>query len=207
MVYKNFLLRISITLMLLIVYFGIAYIKFDYILYLAVFIYFLLIIEVYLNFSKLKYVILTYLIISFLFLLQINFNETEFNTFHLMIVIVISFDSFSYLIGRTFGTIKILKYISPNKTLEGLIGGTTLSILAALIYSFIFKIDININLILFILIIIISSFIGDVIESYFKRVNNIKNSSSFLPGHGGFFDRFDSFILTIIVYNVSSKII
>ena len=79
--------------------------------------------------------------------------------------------------------------------------------MSGLLYSYIFKIDLNINLILFIIIIVISSFIGDVIESYFKRTNNIKNSSSFLPGHGGFFDRFDSFILTIIVYNVSSKFI
>ena len=48
---------------------------------------------------------------------------------------------------------------------------------------------------LIILLIILLSFLGDIIESYFKRLSNIKNSSKLIPGHGGFLDRFDSFIL------------
>ena len=69
--------------------------------------------------------------------------------------------------------------------------------------------DKNINLIslFFILIIILSGFLGDVIESYFKRINNLKNSSNFLPGHGGFFDRFDSFIFAIVIYSLIYKFI
>ena len=43
---------------------------------------------------------------------------------------------------------------------------------------------------------------GDIIESIFKRFNNLKNSSNLLPGHGGFFDRFDSFIFAIIPYSL-----
>ena len=42
-----------------------------------------------------------------------------------------------------------------------------------------------------------SAFVGDILESIFKRNSNIKNSSNFLPGHGGFFDRFDSFLMSI----------
>jgi phosphatidate cytidylyltransferase len=41
------------------------------------------------------------------------------------------------------------------------------------------------------------SFIGDMLESYFKRLSNLKDSSYFIPGHGGFFDRFDSFVCSI----------
>ena len=48
------------------------------------------------------------------------------------------------------------------------------------------------------------SIIGDLIESFFKRKNNIKDSSKFLPGHGGFFDRFDSFIASIIMLTLFS---
>ena len=48
---------------------------------------------------------------------------------------------------------------------------------------------------------IISAFLGDVFESLIKRNVNLKNSSNLLPGHGGFFDRFDSFIMVIIIYH------
>ena len=48
------------------------------------------------------------------------------------------------------------------------------------------------------------SIFGDLIESYFKRKNNLKDSSEFLPGHGGFFDRFDSFISSIIFLTLFS---
>ena len=63
---------------------------------------------------------------------------------------------------------------------------------------------INIELIIFIFIIIISALIGDLIESFFKRKSNLKNSSEFIPGHGGVFDRFDSFIFSIIIYSIST---
>ena len=57
------------------------------------------------------------------------------------------------------------------------------------------------NLIIFI------SIIGDLIESFFKRKNNIKDSSKFLPGHGGYFDRFDSFIASITMLTLFSFIV
>ena len=44
---------------------------------------------------------------------------------------------------------------------------------------------------------------GDIVESYFKRKNDLKNSSEFIPGHGGVFDRFDSFLFSIIIYSIS----
>ena len=55
-------------------------------------------------------------------------------------------------------------------------------------------------------IIIIFSILGDLTQSLFKRKNNIKDSSNFLPGHGGFFDRFDSFISSIILLTLYSYI-
>ena len=46
-------------------------------------------------------------------------------------------------------------------------------------------------------------FSGDLIESFFKRKNNLKNSSELIPGHGGVFDRFDSFLFSIIIFFIS----
>ena len=46
------------------------------------------------------------------------------------------------------------------------------------------------------------SFFGDLIQSYFKRLNFLKDSGNFIPGHGGFFDRFDSFLLAIIPISI-----
>ena len=71
-----------------------------------------------------------------------------------------------------------------------------------IIFFIIFNININLKLIIFIIYYYFSAFIGDIIESYFKRKNNIKNSSEFIPGHGGVFDRFDSFLFSIIFYSI-----
>ena len=67
--------------------------------------------------------------------------------------------------------------------------------------------DFKINFIELMLIVnltIVISICGDLLESFFKRKNNIKDSSKYLPGHGGFFDRFDSFIASIIMLTVFS---
>ncbi|MDC3083406.1 phosphatidate cytidylyltransferase, partial [Pelagibacteraceae bacterium] len=87
-----------------------------------------------------------------------------------------------------------------------LFGGTLTSIFLSILFSLIFKIPINIELIFYIFVIILSAFIGDIIESFFKRKNNLKNSSEFIPGHGGVFDRFDSFLFSIIIYSISVNI-
>ena len=116
------------------------------------------------------------------------------------------FDSFSYLIGILLGKYYIFKKISPKKTLEGYLGGILFTNIFFIIY--LFFIQTKIEIILFIILInliIFISIIGDLIESYFKRINNIKDSSKYLPGHGGFFDRFDSFIATIILLTLYSS--
>tara|TARA_B100001057_G_scaffold338907_1_gene339671 strand:- start:159 stop:596 length:438 start_codon:yes stop_codon:yes gene_type:complete len=142
---------------------------------------------------------------SFIFFIIIDFENINFLNFNLFILIVISFDIFSYVIGKTLGKNNFTK-ISPNKTYEGLFGGFFSSFFLALLFAFIFEIIVNIELIFYILLIIISAFVGDIIESFFKRKNNLKNSSEFVPGHGGVFDRFDSFLFSIIIYSVSNSI-
>ncbi len=204
MVYKNFFLRVLFTLLFILTYFIISIVNFNSVIFLILVIYLLILIEVYYNFVKYKILIISYIIISLIFFFTINFSNNIFLSFNLFIFIVITFDIFSYIIGKLFGKNKLVK-ISPNKTIEGLMGGIIFSFILSLIFLSVLDINIDINLIVFIFITIISAFLGDLIESFFKRKNNLKNSSELIPGHGGVFDRFDSFLFSIIFYSISIK--
>ena len=202
MAYNNFILRLLFSLLFIALYSFCVLINFKFVFYLILLIYFVILMEIYIYFKIDKIFPLIYIIISFLFFITINFNSENFLNFNLYILIVITFDIFSYVIGKNYGKNKLIK-ISPNKTYEGLLGGMFISLLVSLFFSFLFDININFELIVFILLIILSALFGDLIESYFKRKNNLKNSSEFIPGHGGVFDRFDSFLFSIIIYAVS----
>ena len=204
MVYKNFILRVLFTLLFILTYFIISIVNFNLVIFLILVIYLLILIEVYYNFVKYKILIISYILVSLIFFFTINFSNNIFLSFNLFIFIVITFDIFSYIIGKLFGKNKLVK-ISPNKTIEGLMGGIIFSFILSLIFLSVLDINIDINLIVFIFITIISAFLGDLIESFFKRKNNLKNSSELIPGHGGVFDRFDSFLFSIIFYSISIK--
>ena len=207
MAYKNFIIRSLVGFLILFVYSITLIINYNLIFYLIIFLYLIIFVEINLFFKKNRMLILIYLLISLIFFINIGFNKDNIYNFNFMILIIITFDIFSYLIGTKYGSTKILKTISPKKTLEGLVGGIIFSLLFSISLIILFKNEINLSIILFILIIIFSSFTGDIIESYFKRINNLKNSSNFLPGHGGFFDRFDSLIFSMISYTVFSNIL
>ncbi len=194
-------------MLILFVYSITLIINYNLIFYLIIFLYLIIFVEINLFFKKNRILILIYLLISLIFFLNIGFNKDNIYNFNFMILIIITFDIFSYLIGTKYGSTKILKTISPKKTLEGLVGGIIFSLLFSISLIILFKNEINFSIVLFILIIILSSFTGDIIESYFKRINNLKNSSNFLPGHGGFFDRFDSLIFSMIPYTFFSNIL
>tara|TARA_B100000886_G_scaffold323960_1_gene268197 strand:- start:19 stop:636 length:618 start_codon:yes stop_codon:yes gene_type:complete len=205
MVYNNFLLRLLFSSFFISIYCILVIINFKYIYYLIFLIYILIFIEIYLYFKLYKFLPFFYLSISFIFFIKIDFDKVILLNFNLFILIVVSFDIFSYIIGKNFGKNNFTK-ISPNKTFEGLFGGFIISTFLSLLFALIFEMHVNIELILYIFYIILSAFIGDIIESYFKRKNKLKNSSDFIPGHGGVFDRFDSFLFSIIFYSVSLNI-
>ena len=102
----------------------------------------------------------------------------------------------AYFSGKKFGKIKLAKRISPGKTLEGLIGGFLSNIIFIsflYIYGFVSIFD---GMLLAFLVTTLSLY-GDIYESFLKRIANVKDSSSLIPGHGGFLDRMDSFCPTI----------
>lgn len=119
----------------------------------------------------------------------------------LMLLGVILTDSFCYYAGMQFGKHKLAEVISPNKTVEGSIGGTLTCVIFCLIFGiWVFGLPWYHSLILGLLIAMFAQ-IGDLCESMIKRDAGVKDSSDIIPGHGGFLDRTDSYILTIpVVY-------
>jgi phosphatidate cytidylyltransferase len=109
-------------------------------------------------------------------------------------LLVWSNDSFAYLIGKNIGKRKLFKRVSPNKTIEGFLGGLIGSIILSFIifkYTLIFNFGIWMAL-----AILVSVFgtIGDLIQSKFKRNADVKDSGIMMPGHGGIYDRLDSIL-------------
>ena len=203
MVYSNFILRLIFSLILFfLLFFSLSNI--NYIFIYALIIYFLILCEIFIFFKRNLFFTIFYVLISFFFTCIYLFKSFELSIFAIFIFAIIVFDTSSYLIGKSFGKTKIFRIISPKKTLEGLIGGI---LFTNIIYLIFFKIINIFNFGLdFILInlIILTSLLGDLLQSYLKRKNNLKNSSNFLPGHGGFFDRFDSFLLSVIFLSIFS---
>ncbi|MCZ0702596.1 phosphatidate cytidylyltransferase [Natronobacillus azotifigens] len=111
------------------------------------------------------------------------------------ILVIIATDIGAYFAGRFFGKNKLWPEISPNKTIEGAVGGILLAVIVAIIFQFIFPVH-NSVLVVFVVTIFASMFgqVGDLVESAFKRHYHVKDSGKLLPGHGGILDRFDSWL-------------
>jgi phosphatidate cytidylyltransferase len=110
-----------------------------------------------------------------------------------LFILVWTNDTFAYLSGRTFGKHKLFERISPNKTWEGTIGGFIFTIVAGLVYAYFMDGDL-IFWVISAVIISPTSVLGDLIESKFKRIVDVKDSGTIIPGHGGILDRFDAVI-------------
>ncbi len=105
-------------------------------------------------------------------------------------------DTAAYFVGANFGKHKLSPAISPNKTVEGFVGGFLGAILTAGIFNFIFLKQVGFaHLILPGLVIAFFGQLGDLVESIFKREMGVKDSSNLIPGHGGMLDRFDSLVM------------
>ena len=137
--------------------------------------------------SLIVFLLLAYTLIEFSFLPKEWILYTVFTVF--------IFDAFSQIVGQLFGKRKILPVISPNKTLEGLLGGVFFGVLSA----FLLRQEVSISGIQSIFLGLgISSFAftGDLMASYSKRKFGIKDFGRLLPATGGFLDRFDSLLFT-----------
>ena len=143
------------------------------------------------------------LIVLFAFLLSLLriYNFEEFNlTFLWLIILTWLSDIGGYIFGKLFGGPKLTQ-ISPNKTWAGAIGSIILSQFSFLIFFLNSNYKFNITIIFMQLFLSIIGQFGDILMSYIKRKNNKKDTSNFIPGHGGFLDRVDGLIWIIIFGN------
>jgi phosphatidate cytidylyltransferase len=114
----------------------------------------------------------------------------------LYIFIIWANDVFAYLFGITLGKHRLFERISPKKSWEGFFGG----LLGAMAMGFVAAKVLDANVALWIglaLIAAITGVFGDLVESLLKRSVDVKDSGSFIPGHGGWLDRFDALIFSV----------
>lgn len=114
----------------------------------------------------------------------------------MMFTAILLTDIGCYYVGSKFGKHKLAPVISPNKTIEGSIGGMFFAILGAVGIGLYLDVQWYVALFAGVMCTVFAQ-IGDLCESLIKRDAGVKDSGTSLPGHGGFLDRTDSFILTI----------
>lgn len=114
------------------------------------------------------------------------------------LVVVWTTDSGAYFTGRKLGKRKLWPEISPNKTVEGFVGGIVIAVVFAAIMQLIYPFASS-WMMLLIVTVICSIFgqMGDLVESAIKRHYGVKDSGTILPGHGGILDRFDSLLFVL----------
>ena len=133
--------------------------------------------------------------------------ELERSLILIAVMISVATDAFAFFAGKVLGRNKIFPIISPNKTLEGTIGGVVSSVVInSLMITLIFQNSLKtldvIMLTLMIFICAVAAVFGDLLISSIKRQANLKDTGSLIPGHGGLLDRIDSHILCIPVFFV-----
>jgi len=154
-------------------------------------------------FKKKNYLYLIGLLILLFFFLSLIkiYNLEDYNLKFLWLILIAWLtDIGGYIFGKLFGGPKLIK-ISPNKTWSGAFGSLILSQFACLIFFLDSNYMLNFNIFLFQFILSVIGQVGDILMSYIKRINDKKDTSNFIPGHGGFLDRVDGLIWIFIFGN------
>ncbi len=155
-----------------------------------------LIFLIYCNTNLIQLIVSNLIILSLFSLIGILQKPNGLYEFLYIVILVSTMDIFGYFGGKFLGKNKIIPKISKGKTIEG----TLIGLISTIIMSFLIKELIHhdiIHSLIFGFIISILAFLGDMIESLFKRNIGVKDSGKLIPGHGGLMDRFDGYFLVI----------
>jgi len=112
-------------------------------------------------------------------------------------------DIAAYFVGKQFGEHKLAPRISPGKTWEGPAGGLIATLVVIVLGYLVLHPTINpLRWLLIGVVTVASSILGDLFESAFKRMRNVKDSGTLLPGHGGILDRIDSVMAAVPIFTI-----
>ena len=142
----------------------------------------------------------------FLFIFLIISNSLSNFEIISIIIVIWMFDTFSFLGGKIIGGTKLMPSISSGKTISGLITGVMMTSLLIVIFNML-NVSENNHSILLTFMIIFFAFSGDIMASLLKRHAGVKDSGTIMPGHGGLYDRFDSFILVFFIFGIATLIL
>ena len=127
-------------------------------------------------------------------------GTSDFGRSWLLFALLVTFavDTGAYLVGRSVGRRPMAPSISPNKTWEGSLGGFASAVAAALVLGLVFDLGVPAwqQAMIGGVVGVVGQW-GDLIESKLKRIADLKDASSIIPGHGGLLDRLDSVLLTL----------
>lgn len=134
------------------------------------------------------------------FSLLITLRNISLELIIYLFIITIITDTYAYLTGRLIGKTKLLETISPNKTMEGMIGGTLAGVfIGVLFYNTVVDASLPIYIVVIMtLFLSILGQLGDLFFSAIKRYYGKKDFSNIMPGHGGILDRLDSIIFVVL---------
>lgn len=150
--------------------------------------------------KKISKIIFTGTYVVFFMYHMMLMNGTPYSW--LVYIIAFGSDTFAYFTGKILGKHKLYPEVSPNKTIEGAIGGIIGCVILSLVYFYYLRINKYIYIIIFSVSASVFSQTGDLAASKIKRENGIKDFGRLLPGHGGILDRFDSvlFVAPTVYY-------
>jgi phosphatidate cytidylyltransferase len=140
------------------------------------------------------FISVVYIGFGFLYFIETRIDQ-GLSTIIFILIVIWCTDSAAYFIGKKFGKNKLWPSISPNKTMEGSMGGVIIAVIGGLLFQVITQnFESWTQVVVLSVIISIVGQLGDLVESALKRHFEVKDSGALLPGHGGVLDRFDSLL-------------